>query len=157
MEQSCLSVVQVPLPHPDKGIIFCFTRSDVERLAGIIAHHSGQDVARYHSGMSHLDRAENVEKWKSTACSYIVATSGFGQGVDYPSVRIVIHYGLTHSLIDYAQETGRAGRDNKPADCIAIYSDAYTLRFKNLVPKASERDARALAGSNGRIKPSVYC
>lgn len=41
----------------------------------------------------------------------LVTTSSLSYGVDRPNIRAIIHYGLPYRLYDYAQETGRAGRD----------------------------------------------
>ena len=44
-------------------------------------------------------------------------------GVDIPSIRQVIHIGPPCSLKAYFQETGRAGRDGKPAQAILYYNN----------------------------------
>ena len=47
----------------------------------------------------------------SSTLRLIIATSAFGLGIDIPDVRQVIHWGLTSTVEEYVQESGRGGRD----------------------------------------------
>lgn len=53
----------------------------------------------------------------------MVATTAFGMGVDVSDIRLVIHFNLPLSVIDYYQQIGRAGRDGKKAHCVLLYAE----------------------------------
>ena len=74
-------------------------------------------VYTYHGKLDSKEQLASATAWasRSTAAAVMVATSGFGTGVDYKHVRAVVHVGGAYSLLDLVQELGRGGRDLQPA------------------------------------------
>lgn len=115
---------------PGKTVIFCRSRARAEALSGLLAG-SGLGAAYYHAGMAREDRLAVQQRFLDGEVRVLCATSAFGLGVDIPDIRLVIHDYLPDSLIDYIQQTGRAGRDGEPARCILF------LEPNELVSKAA--------------------
>lgn len=117
--------------HPNQsGIIYCQTRDKVDSITTTLDRR-GFKVLPYHAGLADATRREHQERFKRDDVDVMVATVAFGMGIDKPNVRFVIHQGLPSSLERYYQETGRAGRDGLPSDCILLYSyvDVHTIEF----------------------------
>ena len=60
----------------------------------------------------------------------IFATVAMGMGVDIPEIRRIIHVGPPRSIREYFQETGRAGRDEKPATATLYYNNVDIAKNK---------------------------
>ncbi len=103
------------------AIIYCFSRKDTEKLAKDL-NSDGHSALPYHAGLNNLERNLNQEKFIRDEVNIMVATIAFGMGIDKPDVRLVVHYDLPRTIEGYYQETGRAGRDDLPSDCVLFYS-----------------------------------
>lgn len=58
----------------------------------------------------------------------MVATSALGTGVDYPGIVFVLHVGMPYGMIDFAQESGRAGRAGEAVDSMILVEEGATQR-----------------------------
>ena len=127
----------------EPAIIYRFSRQDTESLAGRLAR-LGIKALPYHAGLDDTIRRETQEGFVNDDVPVIVATIAFGMGIDKPDVRLVVHYDLPKSLEGYFQETGRAGRDGLPSECVLFYSYGDRVKqafFTNQIEDDAERDS----------------
>ncbi|QDU67928.1 RecQ family ATP-dependent DNA helicase [Engelhardtia mirabilis] len=122
------------------GIVYVMRRKDAEQVAGDLAA-KGVRVEPYHAGMTPQKRKQAQDAFLSERIDVIVATVAFGMGIDRSDVRFVIHAALPKGVEQYSQETGRAGRDGLPAECVLFYSGADFHGQRSLMERsAAEAD-----------------
>ncbi|KAJ6500803.1 P-loop containing nucleoside triphosphate hydrolase protein [Mycena sanguinolenta] len=137
------------------GIIYRNTQKRCEQLAEIL-NKRGIPAKAYHAALP--DRKNIHTEWKHGKFNVVVATVAFGLGIDKDDVRFVVHYDLPASLENYFQETGRAGRDGRPADCCLYYSFRDKKIILDLARKTDANWAQSFYDVNQRVSAMVeYC
>ena len=148
-------------------IVYCPTIRLRTLLSQILKQHdfdvADVTVVSYDSSLTREEKAEVMRKW-SFFCSrerissapiddskendvhdstrrpifqVVVATCGFGMGIDSPCVRSIIHLGYSRSITEYVQETGRAGRDGNVAKCELLFSRSLVLKEFEIITNST--------------------
>ncbi len=128
--------------RPNQSIIvYCFSRKGAEKVAADLRA-NGIGAAAYHAGLSHEERSRAQNDFIRDQVPVIAATIAFGMGIDKPDVRLVVHMDMPKSVEGYYQETGRAGRDGLPSDCLLFYSNGDRFKHELFIREMSDPKER---------------
>src|SRR5262245_1436705 len=125
----------------DSGIVYCASRKSTESLARNL-NEACVSAKPYHAGLTTSERTKHQDAFLRDDVRVITATIAFGMGINKPNVRFVVHYDLPKNLESYYQETGRAGRDGLPSECVLLFSPGDVAKQLHFIDEKSESEAR---------------
>lgn len=123
------------------GIVYCASRKSTESLARNLSA-DGISAKPYHGGLTSNERTRHQEAFLRDDVRVITATIAFGMGINKPNVRFVVHYDLPKNLESYYQETGRAGRDGLPSECLLLFNPSDVAKQLHFIDEKSQSEAR---------------
>lgn len=116
------------------GIVYVRSRKRCKEVAEMLVA-KGVRADFYHAGLTDELRDKKQNSWTCDETRVIVSTNAFGMGIDKAAVRFVVHWDIPDSIENYFQESGRAGRDNKPSFAVLLYTSADKSRLIDTVRK----------------------
>ena len=125
----------------ESGIVYAQSRRAAESLATALRG-AGIEAAPYHAGLDAGERSRNQEAFLRDEVQVVCATIAFGMGINKPNVRFVIHADLPKNVESYYQETGRAGRDGLPSECLLLYSRGDVVKYLRFFEEITDLQAR---------------
>src|SRR5207253_5418016 len=123
----------------ESGIVYCASRKTADSLATKLGH-DGIAAKPYHAGLEPRERSKHQEQFLRDDARVITATIAFGMGINKPNVRFVIHYDLPKNIESYYQETGRAGRDGLPSECVLLFNAGDVVKQRRFIEEKGERE-----------------
>ncbi|MBI4623489.1 MAG: DNA helicase RecQ [Verrucomicrobia bacterium] len=128
----------------ESGIIYCASRAATERVAEALTGR-GFSARAYHAGLAGDERARTQEAFLRDDTRIICATIAFGMGINKPNVRWIIHHDLPKNIEGYYQETGRAGRDGLPGDCLLLFSAGDVAKQTHFLDEITDEREQQVA------------
>ncbi len=126
------------------GIVYCLTRRATETLAEKLSA-EGIKAVPYHAGLEQPVRARHQDLFLRDEVQVVCATIAFGMGVNKSNIRFVVHHDLPKNIESYYQETGRAGRDGAPADCLMLYSRSDVVQHERRIDEKTSAREREIS------------
>ncbi len=158
--------------NPQKSIVFCRTKKEVDRLSNFMAT-QGITAKGLHGDMVQAQRENVIKSFKNDELEMLIATDVAARGLDVNDVSHVFNYHLPFDSDSYVHRIGRTGRAGKIGEAISIITPHEFSALKkiqkdigreietNLVPtikdvRNKKIDSLSEKIKNKKVDPAVY-
>jgi ATP-dependent DNA helicase RecQ len=128
----------------DAGIVYVQSRASAEMLSEKLSA-AGVSALPYHAGLASDVRGRNQDRFLRDDVRVVCATVAFGMGINKSNVRFVVHFDVPKNVEGYYQETGRAGRDGLPAECLLYFSHGDVNKYERFIAEKTDPREQAVA------------
>jgi RecQ family ATP-dependent DNA helicase len=137
VEAMVLSMLRQKLRKYKAGKIVVYSNSvpKVKELAKKLGCHA------YHHHA--VGKTSMLDEFTAGEGRVIVATSALGMGIDIPDIRCIIHIDWPFTVLDYAQESGRAGRDGLRSEAVMIVQEGEQRAAEDKQAEVEQQLVRA--------------
>ncbi len=113
---------------PNKSVVFCRTKSEVDRLATVLTS-SGYIASGLHGDMEQRQREAVIKSFKNGEIDVLVATDVAARGIHVNGITHVFNYHIPFDPESYVHRIGRTGRAGTKGKAITLLTP---LEFKEL-------------------------
>lgn len=143
LKAAAREILRDPSTSGERVLIYVPLVEDCRQLTAdlnqIGRHEDGPLAGSYHRYLSNDQKDRAFERWRNGTIPFMVSTSALGVGIDIANIRRLYHVDAGYSLLDFAQQSGRAGRDKKEAMSISLMPSAELRALRqSRRPRASE-------------------
>ncbi|WP_376707977.1 DEAD/DEAH box helicase [Kangiella sp. TOML190] len=133
-----------------KAIVFCNTKSQVDRLGGLLKYHK-HETGTLHGNNSQELRNQIMMQFRDGKFKVLVASDVAARGIDIKDVDLVLNFDMAQNGDDYIHRVGRTGRAGESGLAISLISsrewNLMATIEKYLKTKFEKRLVKALIGS----------
>lgn len=105
--------------QPDRCMIFCNTRDEVDRVQTYLSK-KGYQVEALHGANSQSHRMKTIEKFKKGVLQIVVATDVAARGIHIEDLSLVINYDVPKDKNSYVHRIGRTARAGNSGKAITL-------------------------------------
>ncbi len=116
---------------PNKCIVFCRTKKEVDRLATHL-NAQGFNVGGLHGDMEQRQREIAIRAFKQGGIDIFVATDVAARGLDVNDVTHVFNYHIPFDSESYVHRIGRTGRGGKTGEAITLVTPDELRTLKRI-------------------------
>jgi ATP-dependent RNA helicase RhlB len=113
----------------ERTLIFCNTKSGVERLARKIGG-KGYSVQGITGDLQQRKRLSIMKRFKEGRLSLLVATDVASRGIHVEDIDAVINYDLPQDPENYVHRIGRTGRVGKAGVAVSLADEEYVVNLE---------------------------